>query len=210
MDDYPRGYPRYLPDQVGRCRWCGFLGYRQPTGPGMRWAVNEIPLDMREPSFTPQWGYCFVWAYDLLAELEQAWVARTAQGKLPEDPFEQSRMRTETMSSIVGSDRHCEQWWPYVPNLTPAEHRQERDMLRLEQDRREFQKQLTTMEMEIHRGSQKIQADSLDIAKALGAANRESGKFTTKWTYLNVLLVVVALVVAMASLVVAIVALGAK
>jgi hypothetical protein len=43
------------------------------------------------------------------------------------------------LHSILDADRHCPEWYPYIPGLSPKEHREELGMMQLEKERKEFQ-----------------------------------------------------------------------
>jgi hypothetical protein len=77
---------------------------------------------------------------------------------------------------VIRRDRQCPGWFPYQPGLTPREHVERLHVLELERDRAALQERLAAMERDSRQSSEKIQADSLEIAKAVET-------FTTRWTY---------------------------
>jgi hypothetical protein len=102
---------------------------------------------------------------------------------------------------VIEWPRECPEWLPWTEGDSPKEHRERRDVLRLEQDRRELQVRLADMERDSRESSEKIAADSLKIAEATQAtmaglkdiADR-TDQFTTRWTRIAVIIGVAALV----------------
>jgi hypothetical protein len=51
----------------------------------------------------------------------------------------------------LDADRHCPEWYPYIPGLSPKEHREELGMTHLEKERKEFQLRLSQIERDANR-----------------------------------------------------------
>ena len=78
--------------------------------------------------------------------------------------------------AVIRRDRNCPDWFPFQAGLTPREHLERMNAIELEQQRQALQVRLAEMELASRASSEKIEADSLEIARAIKS-------FTTKWTY---------------------------
>ena len=65
----------------------------------------------------------------------------------------------DTVLAFINLDRQCPKWWPYTPGMDPKEHFSELQVMRLEQERREFE--------------QRMEADRRDFESKLDAASAE-------------------------------------
>jgi hypothetical protein len=195
------------PFGMGQCFSCGLLSKRS-ISPSLSVAAEATVDDRHLGHFfflsdgTPSVPWCLVHAADLPGEAQRhldfmVEQTKTASNPIePEDIFESRRQSLTTgpyithrdmaANFVIGANRKCPEWFPYREFQSPVEHRQERDMLRLEEERKAHQTRLAEMEAEIHR-------NSLKIAEALQAATEATGRFTTKWTYIAAGIAVLAL-----------------
>lgn len=142
--------------QPGRCSSCGFLANGIDTA---RTGFGEASPFERENGG----GIlvrCLLFAANLGEEMD-----RQPKGWAMD----------ERTKAVLSFDRQCPEWYQYKLGLTPEGHRQERDVLRLEQDRREHDRKLVEMQIG-------VQKDSLKIAEALVETARRTDRFTTRWT----------------------------
>lgn len=83
------------------------------------------------------------------------------------------------VASFLSFDRNCPSWYPYLPGLSPKEHWERLDMMALEQARRDHDLKLAQLGAASRASQERIEADSLEIAKA-------TKSFTTVWTFVAV------------------------
>jgi hypothetical protein len=70
---------------------------------------------------------CFLAVADLPSELES----------------DSTGNRATDAQGVLTFERACPEWFPFVPGFAPQWHADRRDMLRLEQERRDFERRLT-------------------------------------------------------------------
>lgn len=177
MDPDQRAASRYPEDQHGRCATCGFCGVGRwysvgdpepPIGEVHPWSRQD---GVAQVGNFRSYIVCFVSAADLYGEVEKV---ATELGH-PNPNMAVPEAATDRLI-VLNFDRHCEEWYPYTPGLSPKEHLEQRLLIDLEHARREHDLRLSEMEREGRRSSEQIQADSLAIARAVKG-------FTTRWTY---------------------------
>jgi hypothetical protein len=113
---------------------------------------------------------CFRQAADLSDESYDAGPAiPDEEGNAPSPP-------PASILAVIRRDRNCPDWFPFQAGLTPREHLERMNAIELEQQRQALQVRLAEMELASRASSEKIEADSLEIARAVKS-------FTTKWTY---------------------------
>ena len=189
--------PSTLVKRDGQCIDCGFLSRRTLNGD-----VHRLPTEARTRAELlhtlggeVSMPWCFVRAASLQTEFDDGMQAADAEvGDTPE-PIKEELV----LMRIILKDRHCPEWCEFTDPLTPAEHRQERDVQRLEEARAAREERLAVMEQESHESARKIQEDSLEIAKALQASTEATGRFTTKATYTAVIIAVIGLILVVAT-----------
>src|SRR5712692_9293830 len=123
----------------GRCVSCGFLATH-----GDRW--HEVTEDERKSGdIVKQDGMrawarpvCFVSAADLPVELG------------PGDPS------AAKVLYVIGKDRKCPKWFEYVPDFSPKEHFEKRQMMDLEAERRKHDLELAELQLSAEQRSQAI------------------------------------------------------
>jgi hypothetical protein len=71
----------------------------------------------------------------------------------------------EKFLEAVTTDRQCDAWYPYMPGLSPREHYEERQMQRLEQDRRAFETRLSDMSLMAQDQSTIVAQQNAEIAE---------------------------------------------
>lgn len=145
----------------GDCIGCGLLARRGLDRP----VAEEVPPDDRAAGSllsladgSPSIPWCLVHKANLVDETEEA-VQRS--GRIPPIPASGLRMPyakkrhtpddVQWLETFLGSDvlmrnRKCPEWYPYREFMSPAEHRQERDMMRLEHERQQLLVRLADME----------------------------------------------------------------
>jgi hypothetical protein len=177
-------WPPY-PGSQGQCMDCGFLSRR--SADARIFSVEEVSIEQRKLgdvfalkfSAGPSIPWCFVRPsseVDLLREVESVGRAEREKARAAGTPdLVQVSTPEVDMGSVLAVDRKCPEWYWYTPSLSPAQHRQERDMLRLEGERREHDRKLTEMQID-------VQKDSVKIAEALAETARRTDRFTTRWT----------------------------
>jgi hypothetical protein len=224
VDVFGRSYdwPPY-PGSQGQCMDCGFLTRR--SGNARMFAIEEVSIEQRKQgdllnlkdSAGPSIPWCLVRPsseVDLLRETEVFGIEERAAAQAAGTPdFVQVSIPEHLVSRALMVDRKCPEWWWYTPGLSPTEHRTERNVLRLETDRKAHAQQLADMQT-------RVQTDSLKIAEALRgiaeqtkdiaeqtkgiheASTEASGRtddFMRKWTLAAVLVGLVALLVVLAT-----------
>jgi hypothetical protein len=202
MDSF--GTETYGDEDRGRCRTCGFFGRVEITGASWHEATPPYrrkwwPLGERGPDGNQMylWPGCVVGAFDLQAEafaLQERVGAKYAAAKEAGEPQPTDDAIELVTTEIIDRDRQCAKWFPYQPGLGPREHVERFHVLQLEQQRQAHELRVAEIEAGARQSSEKIQADSLEIAKALHKATEATGRFTTKWTYIAVSFAVVGVV----------------
>jgi hypothetical protein len=176
----------------GQCVACGFLSRRR-LGPGSHRA-EEATLDDRlggnyffVADGSPAVPWCFVRAANLVAETQafHDWTVEQQRNTTPPIPpgsITNSREphvpghithREADAKMVVSKQRKCLEWFPYREDQSPAEHRDERNMLRLEQERRDLARKLADMDRDTQLRLAELRNQADDIA-----AKRE--RFTFK------------------------------
>lgn len=180
----PHDWPPH-PGSRGQCMDCGFLS-RRSVDPRI-FSVEEVSIEQRKRgdlfalkfSAGPSMPWCFVRPsseVDLQREVEAVAAAERERARAAGTPdFVQVSIPEIDMGAVLAVDRKCPEWYWYTPTLSPAEHRAERDMLRLEADRAAREERLSALEREVHTASQ-------EIAKSLESVTRNTSRFTTRWT----------------------------
>lgn len=121
----------------GRCISCGFLAkfdlhysgpppyiYEMPPRDRETGERSGLRLEAaREITGFPQ---CYVNASDIWKEIG------TARRDRNIDEFSATRQ-------VLDQDRHCSKWYPYTQGYSPQEHLEEKRVLQLEKDRKEFE-----------------------------------------------------------------------
>ena len=147
----------------GRCVSCGFLathGIHDAT-------LHEVGLTGRETGRIGGSGlHCFRQAAPLLQEIRDATV----------EPNGRRIQTEEVIVSVLRRDRNCSKWCLYESGQSAEKHLERLQMIQLEEERKAHDLRLAAMERDSRQSAEKIQADSLEIAKAVKG-------FTTKWTY---------------------------
>ena len=186
-----------LPEQEGRCVACGFLASYDWSEPP---AVRAIDTFTRSGSIRisgmPLW--CFKGAADIQGQVIQATVGHGDA--------------EERIREVIDRDRKCGGWFRYRSGFSPKEHaEQERDAM-IEEARKAHDLQLAQMEADSRASAERIQQDSLEIAKAIRASSeavarsseaidsttKRSDAFQTRATRWAIRIAVVALVLAAA------------
>lgn len=167
------GMPEYG-DRKNRCATCGFLALRAP---GTN-KIEEADAVAREGHIGWQYNRpdCAVMATNLYREVAGS-RSKEEMRQLP-----QAQLWAE-IKDVLEKERDGAHWFPWRPHFPAQWHLERRDMLQLEQSRREHELRLREMEAESRKSAEKIQADSLDIARALKEASERTERFTTRWTY---------------------------
>ena len=156
------------------CASCGFLA-RRPFTPRQASTFFEMPSQTRRDGGgwwampiagmgTPTVPACCVGAFPILEEIKSLepkalnWrhkpiSALTTKEEI--DAYKDDRYdsttpeRNEAAKAVFNKLRpECHKWFPYTPGLGPAEHLQEFRMQQLENDRREFERKLTQMQID--------------------------------------------------------------
>jgi hypothetical protein len=152
---------------------------------GRVWVVPLGALaSYRPPSFYPddQWTRpgCFRFAADLASEFQVAVDRLRAEpGHVIEEADGTQDDLRGCVASFLSFDRNCPSWYPYLPGLSPKEHWEHLDMMALEQARRDHDLKLAQLGAASRASQERIEADSLEIAKA-------TKSFTTVWTFVAV------------------------
>ena len=162
VDVFMRPYDWPPPREAGgQCMDCGLLARRSidPSRPG----IDEVTVEDRKLGrlFTmrdgrPSIPWCSVLPssiVDLQREVEAIAAKERAESSLP--AFVQVSTPESDVMGVLTLDRKCPEWWWYTSFLSPSEHRQERNMMRLEQDRRAHDLRLAAIE-ERARHSQRV------------------------------------------------------
>jgi hypothetical protein len=157
------------PDQEahGRCVSCGFLSFYGWATPELR----SVTRDWRESGILNGLTLaCFRQAADLYDE------SYDASAAVPDDEGNYPSPTADKILAVIRRDRSCPDWFPFQAGLTPKEHLERMNAMELEHQRQALQVRLAEMERASRASSEKIEADSLEIATAVKS-------FTTKWTY---------------------------
>lgn len=96
-------------------------------------------------------------------------------------------------------DRRCEEWFPYYEFLSPVEHREMRDMMRLEEERKAHATKLAEMELKVQENSLAIAKELKAVQEGLAATADKTDRFTTRWTRVAVGLALASLVIVLVS-----------
>ncbi len=138
-----------LPAPTASCATCGFLGKRdRASGSALCWeaaAADRAIGHLYEAITGTTYGqastypWCFRGAADLLREV-------TEELRLPPNPnlsslAVDSRSRPATQV-VITRPRDCPEWYPWTAGLDPREHFRERTMIRLEEQRRQFEQDM--------------------------------------------------------------------
>lgn len=158
MDGFS-GLPDYG-DRKNRCATCGFFALRVPG------TSQTVEADGTAREGTISWPHarpeCFVGATNLYREV----AGDRDRVALRQTPVAQLHAE---IKAVVEKERDGEHWLPWRPHFAPAWHVERRDMLQLEQSRRDHDLRLKQMEVDARRSSEQIQRDSLEIGKTTQA-----------------------------------------
>lgn len=134
----PTGFAKAMETLRGRCVSCGFLAKHGPAGEGLStyfevelWerasgkVFSHTPDSVRGPVHTIP--ICFRSASGLGEEV-------IAECQLPD-----VKAKQEAAQTVFLKDRDCDQWFQYVPGLSPQQHLGGLAMQQLEQRQYEFQ-----------------------------------------------------------------------
>jgi hypothetical protein len=168
------------PANQGKCVSCGFLAAWGWGGSGNTepQAVGRYGRDTGDIHVILG---CFRQAADLFQETRDASMVVTEEGDAPSLP-------KDRILAVLQRDRQCPEWFAFQAGLSPKDHLDRMNAIELEQQRQALQVRLAEMERVSRASSEKIEADSLEIAKALKS-------FTTRWTYVAAALAFAVLVV---------------
>jgi len=181
----------------GRCVSCGFLAVADFEG------TTSAPVGRRgrESGTLPSLLlHCFVQAQPIREELRLALPGKTTE---------------EAVLSVLGRPRNCSDWYRYQPGFSPKEHLEDARMMRIEEMRRAHDLQLAQMQADARASSERIQANSLEIAKAIKASSEAvadsnasieriteaQSAFNTGWTYRTYALALAVLVLTAAAVI---------
>ncbi len=138
-----------MADDTGRCVNCGFLGklrrqidaetfvyeatrYNRETGTLYRYSGWPNPGDI------PTQPTCFRNAANLQKELVDALAMAGQKGRAVENEY---------TLAVIEKTRECESWYPWTEYRNPKDHFEEFKMQQLENDRRQFERKLTQMQI---------------------------------------------------------------
>jgi hypothetical protein len=178
----------------GRCVTCGFVGRH-----AFEWyEVSQEERDTGRLHSATRGGIrtklgCIKNAADLVQEWGEQTTTRLA-GKPIVDAEGIVDVAAEygALRDVLTADRQCSKWYPYTQGLSPKEHVEELRMMQLEEDRRKHEVSLAQLQS-------KSDERAASIAESLHQVTVETGKFTTRWTYIAVGLAAAALLVVLAS-----------
>jgi hypothetical protein len=196
-------WPPETPEMGHQCMSCGFLAKRSidPAHPG----VEEVTVEDRKSGrlFALRTGirsipWCFIRPtseVDLQREVERAASAsrdRQREQGIP-DVMQVSFPESDVNVPL------CPEWFYYRQFLSPAEHREERNMLRL----KEMERQQAENNLALAEALKGIAQQTLDIAAQTKQIHEDAQKSSTKtddfmsrWTRVAVGLAVAALAIA--------------
>lgn len=164
-----------------RCVSCGFLAKH-----GSRW--HEAPPKERVSGYLSgdagtgydrEWTVviaCFQHAFPLAQEYV------TELGSIPELPNAENAHERICAANltVIQRERVCGSWYQYIPGYSPKEHADRLLMMQLHEERQALAVRLAAIERESRSSLQKIEEDSLEIAKAIGASSEAIDKTTTR------------------------------
>jgi len=168
------------PDQFGRgqCAACGLLGRR--TAGLANPILEEIHQSERMPGTglvrlsngEPATPWCLVAAADLPAEvravalfMESRIAEKRAQGLYHGPEPGTPEWAAAPAGMVITKQRELADWFPYYEFLSPAEHREMRQMLRLEEDRKALQTRLADMELRQREHYESLRSQAEGIAE---------------------------------------------
>jgi hypothetical protein len=188
----------------GQCMDCGFLS-RRSIDPS-RQAVEEVTIEDRKSGqlFQLTTGqksipWCFVRPsseVDLQREVES--VAADARQRARDSgtpDFVQVSLPEIDVMAVLVNDRKCPEWYWYTPTLSPADHRSERNVLRM----KETERQQAEDSRKIAEALKDIAAQTRELQLQTLRITDETGRFTSRWTLAAALLAVVSLLLVVAS-----------
>jgi len=165
-----------------QCATCGFL----EAGDVIHGNGRPATMREREDGSVGLHFRCFRQAQPIHEELRAELSKPSSNGV----PYQVAALE------VIRRDRWCDRWFKFEPGSSLKDHLDWLHMLQLDEARREHELRLAGMEAESRKSAEKIQADSLEIAKALKTTTEATGRFNTKWTRIAVAIAVAALLAA--------------
>jgi hypothetical protein len=133
--------------------------------------LMEVSLYDRRHARLTGFPACFVQTQNLYQEVRDA---DASDRPVDAEPAE---FGSATFAVVIGKDRQCPDWFRFQPGRSLAQHLDDKIQMELELQRESLQVRLAEMERDSRATSERIEADSLEIARALKS-------FTTRWTYI--------------------------
>jgi hypothetical protein len=188
---YELAAARY-PATQNRCVSCGFFGKHKGD-----WFEASLEERTTGHLHTATTGWftepaCIRGAANLAQEQADSSNAQLAGRPPVDDEGNPTLSSRDALLDVLNLDRRCPEWYPFTPGFSPKEHVEQLLMMQLEEDRRKHEVSLAQLQS-------KSDERAVSIAQSLHQVTVETGKFTTKWTYIAVGLAGAALLVVLAT-----------
>jgi hypothetical protein len=175
---YSLALSKYPEADRGKCLSCGFLAEAVDASTDVEVRVAVREMGMHFDSGNPVRPFCFQNAQPIFAEYNKVLADAPADTT---GNFLARNLAAKAAVEVIAKDRKCAEWYPYSAGASPLWHREEMRMMHLEELRRQNDLKIAELQAEDAKRGQ-------EIAASLKATAEATGKFTTKWTYIAVLL----------------------
>jgi hypothetical protein len=172
----------------GRCVSCGFVGRH-----AFEW--YEVSQDERDTgrlyTATPDGRRsrttlgCIKNAANLVQERGEKLTIRLAGRPIADaEGIVDVAAEYGALRDVLTTDRQCSKWYPYTQGFSPKEHVEELRMMQLEEDRRKHDLSLAQLQSQSDERAVSIAESLHQVTVSLKDVTVETGRFTTKWTYI--------------------------